>query len=194
LAPAFTSIESMIRILCLFSVMVLADSCHRRPVALQALNSLGEKIYQSADAPRTSALLPDSSTAWMNTNTTIRVKSGFGESNRDLFLDGEALFIIHSKSPYPFIVHTRALIVEVNSPSALFKMDSYRHHAGEELDVLNGKLTARKSYRSGSDSAVESLRDGEMVMINTDIDLMEKEKSDSLDWRSWINSNEREAK
>jgi transmembrane sensor len=173
---------------------MLAGGCHRRPVARESRNGLGEKIYGSADAPRTAAVLPDSSSVWMNANSSIRLKSGFAENNRDLFLDGEAFFTVHSKSAYPFILHTRALIVEVNSPSALFKLDGYRQHAGEELDVVSGQLTVRKSYHSVSDSAAESVRDGEMVMINTDIDLMEKEKSDSLDWQSWINGDVREGK
>jgi hypothetical protein len=37
-----------------------------------------------------------------------------------------------------------------------------------------------KSYHSDSDNEPVVLHSGEMVMINTDIDLMEKEKLDSV--------------
>jgi transmembrane sensor len=51
-----------------------------------------------------------------------------------------------------------------------------RSRPGEEVDLLTGRLTIRKSYHSDLDSASEELGSGDMLMINREIDLMEKEK------------------
>ena len=62
-------------------------------------------------------------------------------------------------------------------------MDAFRSRSGEEVDLLAGQLTIRKSYHSDLDSVAEELTSGDMLMINREIDLMEKEKMnpDELD-------------
>jgi transmembrane sensor len=46
---------------------------------------------------------------------------------------------------------------------------------------LSGKLNVKKSYHSDTDNEPEIVETGQMVMINRDIDLMEKEKLDSAE-------------
>jgi hypothetical protein len=55
-------------------------------------------------------------------------------------------------------------------------VDAVRSRPGEEVDLLEGQLYIRKSYHSDLDSLPEELRSGDMLMINREIDLMEKEK------------------
>ena len=92
----------------------------------------------------------------------------------------------------PFVVHTGNLIIEVldtNGPGrsgangsgaggwgSRFAVDAVRKRAGEEVDLLGGRLRVTKSYHSDTDSLPEELTAGDMVMINREIDLMEKEK------------------
>ncbi|HXO75674.1 MAG TPA: hypothetical protein VN824_10575, partial [Puia sp.] len=57
-----------------------------------------------------------------------------------------------------------------------FHVDAFRKNAGEQVDLLEGRLRVKKSYHSDTDNEPEVLEAGEMVMINRDIDLMEKEK------------------
>jgi ferric-dicitrate binding protein FerR (iron transport regulator) len=102
----------------------------------------------------------------------------------------------------PFVVHTGNLVIEVldttgagglgaggsarsgaGGPGAVtggwgarFAVDAVRKRAGEEADVLDGKLRVMKSYHSDTDNEPEELGAGDMVMINREIDLMEKEK------------------
>ena len=88
-------------------------------------------------------------------------------------LDGEAWFDASAKANWPMVIHTRDLVIEILGTR--FKIDAYRNKPGEEVDVLSGSLRVRKSYHSDTDNEPETLKDGEMVMINHDIDLMEKE-------------------
>jgi transmembrane sensor len=57
-----------------------------------------------------------------------------------------------------------------------FAVDAVRKRPGEEVDLLDGRLRVTKSYHSDTDSLPEELTAGDMVMINREIDLMEKEK------------------
>jgi len=57
-----------------------------------------------------------------------------------------------------------------------FAVNAVRKQPGEEVDLLQGRLRVTKSYHSDTDSLPEELAAGDMVMINREIDLMEKEK------------------
>src|ERR1700723_1573734 len=47
-----------------------------------------------------------------------------------------------------------------------FRVDAVRTRPGEEVDLLAGQLTIRKSYPSDLDSLPEDLASGDMLMIN----------------------------
>lgn len=104
----------------------------------------------------------------------------------------------------PFVVHTGNLIIQVLDTAgaggsagsgaggsgagaggsvagtggwdARFAVEAVRKQPGEEADLLDGKLRVTKSYHSDTDNEPEELGAGDMVMINREIDLMEKEK------------------
>lgn len=118
--------------------------------------------------------LPDGSTVMVSPGTTVSVAKGFGKDNREIGLDGEAVFDVAGMAGRPFVVHTRDLEIEVLGTR--FHVDAYRSRPGEEVDLLEGRMRVKKSYRSDTDNEPETLEAGEMVMINRDIDLMEKEK------------------
>ena len=118
--------------------------------------------------------IPAFGTVFLKPNTTIGLAKGFGVDNRDIDLDGEAFFDMKVMGA-PVRLHTKDLDVLVLW-AARFRVDGYRGKPGEEVDVLDGQLRVTKNYHSDTDSTTESLGPGEMVMINRDIDLMEKEK------------------
>ena len=141
----------------------------------------GDPSYENkTEKPRTVGL-PDGSRVLMGTHTVLFLSKAFDQTKRELDLDGEAVFEIVGAPGKPFIVHTRLL--EIEALGTRFRVEAHREDAGEEVELLEGKLRVRKSYHSDTDSEPEELTTGEMVMINRDIDLMEKEKMDSSDWK-----------
>jgi transmembrane sensor len=102
----------------------------------------------------------------------LELVKGFDRNNRQVNLDGEAWFELAGGG---FVLHTRDLSVEVLQ-GGRFHADAFRSRPGEEIDLLEGGLRVNKSYHSDTDNEPEVLASGEMVMINRDIDLMEKEK------------------
>jgi ferric-dicitrate binding protein FerR (iron transport regulator) len=126
--------------------------------------------------------LPDGTFVLMDPRTVIRPSEGFGKSNRDIQLDGEAMLFVRTNAGKPFVIHTRNLVIQVLGTR--LHVDAFASSPGEEVDLLEGKLRVMKSYHSSTDNEPETLEAGEMVMINRDIDLMEKEK---------LNAEERKA-
>jgi ferric-dicitrate binding protein FerR (iron transport regulator) len=124
--------------------------------------------------------LADGSELLADSGSTVRVSPAFNRSDRDIFLDGEA-FIRPAAGDRAFVVHTRALHITVlkDTVPAAFLVSAFSKSNGEEVDVQRGRLQIRKSYPSRTDSAAELIGTGEMLMINTEIDLMEKETADS---------------
>jgi ferric-dicitrate binding protein FerR (iron transport regulator) len=120
--------------------------------------------------------LPDGSQLVVLPGTTVSLAKGFGKDNREIEVDGEVMVEVSGAVARPFVVHTRDLVIEVLEPASRFHIEASRSKPGEEADLLEGRLRVTKSYHSDTDNEPEVLAGGDMVMINRDIDLMEKEK------------------
>ncbi|MDP4259441.1 MAG: FecR family protein [Bacteroidota bacterium] len=127
--------------------------------------------------------LPDGTEVTIKAKTSVRLSERFGKKDREVWLDGEALFEVAPDPAKPFLVHTKYLRIDVLGTR--FRVDAYPDKAGEEVDLLSGSLKVSKSYHSESDNEPELLHAGEMLMINRDIDLMEKEKMDGTEMKEW---------
>lgn len=162
------------------------SACKNRPENPKPEVNAGGIVYNNEKARKINLQLPDGSSVLLDTSTIIHLSAGFNKTNRMLSLEGKAFFKTDLKMLIPFVVQTKALRMTVISGSATFMVEAFRGSPGEEADILRGELQVTKSYYSKSDHVLAKLKAGEMVMINTDIDLMEKENFDSLELRGWI--------
>jgi predicted small secreted protein len=107
------------------------------------------------------------------------------QNKRTVEADGDMIFVI-GKKDIPFSVNTRILQLKVLQP-AVFRVEAFRVDNGEKVDVLEGVVRAAKRYKS-SFPEPDTVRRFEMVMINDQIDLMEKEKEDLTEFAQWWQS------
>ncbi len=133
----------------------------------------------------------------MHPGTVLRIGEKFKQGERELWLDGDALFEVSAGNDgsgrkegtagagKPMVIHTGFLKIEVLEPRSQFRVDAKKKEAGEEADLLSGRLKVIKTYHSDTDNEADTIVTGEMVMINRDIDLMEKEKMDGTEMKSW---------
>jgi transmembrane sensor len=131
--------------------------------------------YSNGTAEQQMVSLPDGSRIIIGSGTTLVPSKGFGKEDRDLGIDGSGMFEV-AAGEKPFVVLTGNLVIEVLDTKVRFAVDAVRKRPGEEVDLLDGRLRVTKSYHSDTDSLPEELAAGDMVMINREIDLMEKEK------------------
>ena len=157
-------------------VLMLAGAwhCKGREEQEHGQDTAAVDTTKGKEVPPKTFTLPDGTLVVMDPRTVIRPMEGFGKANRDVMFDGEGVLIVHDGAK-PFVIHTRNLVVTVLGKSARIHVDAFASSPGEEVDLLEGKLKVIKSYHSSTDNSTEELQAGEMVMINRDIDLMEKE-------------------
>jgi transmembrane sensor len=145
---------------------------------------LGSGSYHVGAGYARTFLLPDGTKAILSPQTTIALEKGYGKDNRVIHLSGEALFDVPKAANWPMVVDTRDLRIEVLDTGDMrtgvldsrFRVDAPGDRPGEEVDLLEGRIKASKTFHSDTDSEPEILDGGEMVMVNQDVDLMEKEK------------------
>lgn len=179
-------------------LMALISSCSNNPGYV--IIGSGTRYVNDVRGPQT-VTLPDNSRVLLMYGTVITLPKEFGKEGRDVDIDGEGVFLVRTSASKevgasgasgvpggmwgkPFVVHTGNLVIGVldtagqvrSGYGAIFAVSAIRKQAGEETDLLHGRLRVTKSYHSDTDSLPEELTTGDMVMINREIDLMEKEK------------------
>ncbi len=141
-----------------------------------------QQLYLSASDATKKIILPDSTEVWMNIKSQLKIPADFNKKTRTVFLKGDVFFNIKSNGK-PFIIKTGQLVI--NTTKASLRVDAYTA-PGEEADVLTGTVKVKKSYFSTLDNEQYELTPGQMVMINREIDLIEKEKFDSAELKIWL--------
>lgn len=87
---------------------------------------------------KSKVILPDESVVWLNTGSTIRYSSLFAR-NRNLELDGEALFDVTKDTKSPFIVHTSGIQIKVYGTR--FNVNSYPKDDDVKVTLLEGSVS-----------------------------------------------------
>jgi hypothetical protein len=131
----------------------------------------------------TPSTLPDGSFGFFSNPLKFRPVKDARPGTRSYELDGEAYLTVRDADKKPFIIRTRQLIITIQSPLARLHIDAFASSPGEQADLLEGQLKVTKSYHSTTDNEPETLHSGDMVMINKEIDLMEKETLDPAERR-----------
>jgi|WetSurMetagenome_2_1015567.scaffolds.fasta_scaffold01465_6 transmembrane sensor len=104
-------------------------------------NTKSEIGYFEALAPKGSRsyiTLSDGSTVWLNSGTKLRYQSNFGKESRDLFLEGEAYFIVTKNPDMPFRVKTSD--VWVTAIGTAFNVKAYNEEGIIETTLEKGEV------------------------------------------------------
>lgn len=93
-----------------------------------------DKIYETHKGERSKIELADGTSISMAADTKLRVSSHFGESRRDVFLTGEALFDVAHDAARPFAVHVGDLVAQ-----DLGTQFGVRAYEGKKLQIVVAK-------------------------------------------------------
>lgn len=111
----------------------------------------------------------------LDSASTLRISKNISDT---FLMDfrGKAHFLIHPDS-IPVVIHTG--MMKLNTKSVNLRLNAKAQSPGQSLKVFGGKLIATKSYKSDFPNT-DTLSKGDLILINIDIDLMEKETFDTL--------------
>jgi transmembrane sensor len=103
--------------------------------------SKSEIAYFEALAPkgsRSMITLSDGSTVWLNSGTKLRYQSNFGKDTRDLYLEGEAYFVVAKNPDIPFRVKTSDICITATGTA--FDVKAYNEEGIIETTLENGEV------------------------------------------------------
>lgn len=111
--------------------------------------------------------------------SSVKVMDSLRNGTQLLLVDGKGrLTVDHHETP--IIIYTG--MMKLHTRNADFYFNAYSNSPGQSLKVFKGQLIATKSYESDFPNT-DTLQRGEMILINRDIDLMEKETFDTANAR-----------
>lgn len=116
-------------------------------------NNTSENQYASVSSPVgqiTNLTLFDGTNVWLNAGSTLKYKKSFNQSDREVYLDGEALFDVAKDKTRSFIVNAGKAIIKVHG--TIFDVKAYLNMSTVETVLIEG--------------SVEFIRNGNSVYMN----------------------------
>lgn len=87
---------------------------------------------------RTKVELPDGSTVWLNSGSTLTYDKQFGDSTREVRLSGEGYFNVIHKDDKPFIIHTS--FIDIKDLGTQFNVKCYPDDKITETSLVEGSV------------------------------------------------------
>lgn len=129
-------------LLCAFAFYTFRTSLQSRffPVQMITITSQKGKLLKKQ--------LPDGSTVWLNSESTLCFPEEFPDSARYITLTGEAYFEVVHNPKQPFVIHTQNLDTRVLGTHFLVK--AYPSDAQSKVTLLSGRVAVSGANVKGS--------------------------------------------
>lgn len=124
--------------------------------------------YFEALAPKGSRsfiTLSDGSTVWLNSGTRLRYQSNFGQEGRELYLEGEAYFVVAENKQLPFRVNTPDICVTATGTA--FNVKAYTEENVVETTLEKGevRIEAINALKNKAESASVILKPNQKAVF-----------------------------
>lgn len=142
--------------------------------------------YIAIDTPKGSKIkteLPDGTTVWQNSGSTVKYPRNFTRRNRQVFLTGEAFFDVKTDRLHPFFVTSGDLLIEVTGTR--FNVTSYNDEEKSYIVLERGRITAKRLNSPSSQQF--SLIPGDRLVNSRGIGGAVSHNADVEKYISWIN-------
>lgn len=106
----------------------------------------GLVIKSNPSGQKSRILLPDGSTVWLNSNSSIAYAETFADSVRNIRLTGEAYFDVVRDEEKPFIVEAGGLRTTVLGTS--FNINNYQEEKTASVSLVSGKVKVEQDDHS----------------------------------------------
>jgi ferric-dicitrate binding protein FerR (iron transport regulator) len=111
------------------------------------LSDQSKNQFATMPGTRSKTILPDGTTVWLNSESTIHYNADFGQSKREVTLTGEAFFDVTHNEDIPFIVHAKT--VEILVKGTAFNVRSYPGTEKVQTSLLRGLVELSSSTMPG---------------------------------------------
>lgn len=136
--------------------------------------------YYAEAGKREQVMLPDSTTVWLNSGSTLIYPSTFSSAERGVYLTGEGFFDVKRDEKHPFVVNTRFLRMQVLGTT--FNVSAYPDDEHVKTTLETGALKVNVN----SDTISYYLQpDNQLVYTpaKNKVERFQVRASDYSDWR-----------
>lgn len=126
--------------------------------------------------------LADGTRIWLNSGSQLIYPAVFNSRKREVFLSGEAFFVVHSDSLRPFHVTTPDMDFQVLGTS--FNVSCYDDDNTVQAVLVTGKILARENKRVFSNSY--ELKPSERISFNKEDKSIVRDHVDVSLYASWV--------
>ncbi|MEX1212165.1 MAG: FecR domain-containing protein [Balneolaceae bacterium] len=129
--------------------------------------------------------LPDGTQVHLNSDSRLRFESPFGDSLRDVHLEGEGYFVVARNEEKPFVVHANGVRTRVLGTS--FNVRSYGDQARATVAVTHGRVSVQELREESADEVFEPiiLEAGQWANYDTSTDRISRGEGDLTEWVAW---------
>lgn len=125
-----------------FAAVFILGALLAGAVTYQVFNSTSNALsfyeIKSPAGAKSEVTLPDGTKIWLNASSSLKYSNQFGRKNREIFLDGEALFkVAHDKSKV-FLVQTSDIIIKAYGTT--FNVKSYADENTVATTLIEGSI------------------------------------------------------
>ena len=147
----------------------------------------GEKTtYAEIHSPlaaRTHFELPDGSTGWLNSGSTLKFPVKFYGAQRIVELSGEGFFDVIQDSKRPFVV--KASDIDVVALGTRFNVLAYPDDESCEITLESGKVVVEKVRKGVEPVKLAELQPDHQLVISNKTDYIGIKKVETANYTSW---------
>lgn len=110
--------------------------------------------------------LPDGSIVMVNAGSKLRYSTNFGETSRDIFLEGEGYFKVAKDEKLTFVVHTSSM--NIRALGTEFNVKAYPEEEVVETTLISGEVAIENIMASSSIKKPVLLKPGQKYSVNQD--------------------------
>lgn len=122
----------------------------------------------------------DGTKVWLNHGSKLRYPYRFDRNCREVFLTGEAYFMVAHNKNVPFIVSTKNL--DINATGTEFNVSAYPGDNIVETTLVEGQVDI---YEKGSSILIKTLEPGECIKYNSQQNNSTTESGDIRKYIAW---------
>jgi transmembrane sensor len=148
--------------------------------------SQSKLVWQTISTPpgvKAHFVLPDSTSIWLNSSSSIAYPTTFGNHNRQVKMTGEAFFDVVKDSRHPFLVALGT--INVNVTGTRFDIMNFEKEAITEVILESGKIELCKGSQENP-VFLSEMKPGEKASYNKTENSLILDKVDSRRYSSWI--------
>lgn len=144
-------------------------------------SSVNEMVV-STSTEKQEVLLPDGTTVWLNTKSSISYPEKFDGSQRLVKMTGEAYFDVEKNPEKPFIIQAENMKIEVIGTS--FNINSHDLDNEQSVTVTSGKVAVSEWGNTDLDK-ITYLTKGEVARYNNNLRNITKSMNEDVNFLSW---------